>query len=114
MNSGESVGREVTLLDSNWTPEQTQGLLDSLRLKCGMPDWRPEALQRLHNWCSTHQEDATTVEGQLEFIAYELLHSFKAVGIFLKRAKTVEEARQAVQPYVSRLVLSPHTLAKFA
>ena len=43
--------------------------------------------------------------GQLEFIAYELLNSFQAVGMFLKRAKTVEEAREAVQPYVRRLVL---------
>ncbi len=95
----------MTLLDSGWTPEQAEGLLDSLKLDRGMPNWRPEALKRLHDWCSTHQEDATTVEGQLEFIAYELLHSFKSVGIFLKRAKTVEEARQAVQLYLRRLVL---------
>jgi hypothetical protein len=104
-SNGESVGREMTLLDSDWTPEQAQGLLDSLKLNCGMPDWRPEALKRLHDWCSTHHEDATKVEGQLEFIAYELLYSFKSVGIFLKRAQTVEEARQAVQLYVRRLVL---------
>ena len=80
-------------------------------LNRGMPDWRPEALKRLHDWCSTHQGDATKVEAQPEFIAYELLHSFKSVGIFLKRAKTVEEARQAVQLYVRRLVGARHTPA---
>ena len=30
-----------------------------------------------------------------EFIAHELLDSFQAVGCFLKRAKTVEEAKEA-------------------
>ena len=95
----------MTLPDSDWTPEQAEGLLDSLKLNRGLPDWRPEALKRLQDWCSTHHEDASTVEGQLEFVAFELLHSFKSVGIFLKRAKTVEEARQAVQLYVRRLVL---------
>jgi Phage tail lysozyme len=103
-SSGENVGRAMTLLDGDWTPQQAQGLLDSLKLNCGMPDWKPEALKRLRDWCTSHQEDATTVEGQLEFIAHELLHSFKAVGILLQRAETVEEARQAVQPYVRRLV----------
>jgi Phage tail lysozyme len=95
----------MTLPDSDWTPEQAEGLLDSLKLNRGLPDWRPEALKRLHDWCGTHQGDATNVEAQLEFIAYELLHSFKFVGICLKRAKTVEEARQAVQLYVRRLVM---------
>ena len=103
-SSGESVGREMTLLDGDWTSQQAQGLLDSLKINCGVPDWKAEALKRLCEWCSSHQEDATTVQGQLEFIAYELLHSFKAVGILLKRAETVEEAKHAVQPYVRRLV----------
>jgi hypothetical protein len=61
-SSEESVGREMTLLDSDWTPEQAQGLLDSLKLNRGMPNWWPEALKRLHDWCSTHQEDAGTVQ----------------------------------------------------
>jgi hypothetical protein len=94
----------MTLVDSDWSPEQAEGLLDSLKLSHGMPQWRPEALKRLHDWCSTHEEDAGTIQGQLEFIAHELLHSFKAVGILLKRAESVEEARLAVQPYVRRLV----------
>ena len=99
-SSGESVGREMTLLDGDWTSQQAR----SLKINCGVPDWKAEALKRLCEWCSSHQEDATTVQGQLEFIAYELLHSFKAVGILLKRAETVEEAKHAVQPYVRRLV----------
>jgi hypothetical protein len=37
--------REMTLPDSDWTPEQAEGLLDSLKLNRGLPDWRPEALK---------------------------------------------------------------------
>ena len=95
--------REMTLLDTGWTEEQAQGVLDSLKLNGGMPKWKPEHLQRLRDWSSTRQKDASTIEAQLEFIADELLHSFQAVGMFLKRAHTVEEAREAVRPYVRRL-----------
>lgn len=93
----------MTLLDTGWTEEQAQGLLDSLNLGGGEPDWKPEHLRRLHEWCSVHNKEWTTVEAQLDFIAYELLNSFQAVGLFLMRAKTVEEAREAVQPFVRRL-----------
>ena len=74
--------REMTLLDTGWTEEQAQGLLDSLKLNGGMPEWKPEHLQRLRDWSSTRQKDASTIEAQLEFIADELLHSFQAVGMF--------------------------------
>jgi hypothetical protein len=93
----------MTLLDTGWTEEQAQGLVDSLKLGGGEPAWRPEHLQRLHDWCSVHNKEWATVEAQLDFIAYELLNSFQAVGLFLKRAKTVEQAREAVQPFVRRL-----------
>jgi len=93
----------MTLLDTGWTQEQAQGLLDSLKLNGGMPEWKPEHLQRLRDWSSTRQKDASTIEAQLEFIADELLHSFQVVGMFLKRAHTVEEAKEAVRPYVRRL-----------
>jgi Phage tail lysozyme len=93
----------MTLLDTGWTEEQAQGLLDSLKLGGGQPDWKPEHLQRLREWCSTHDKEWTRVEAQLDFIAYELLNSFQAVGMFLKRAMTVEQAREAVQPFVRRL-----------
>ena len=93
----------MILLDTGWTEEQARGLVDSLKLGGGEPDWKPESLQRLHDWCRAHDTDWTTVEAQLDFIADELLKSFQAVGMFLKRAKTVEQAREAVQPYVRRL-----------
>jgi len=95
--------REMTLLDTGWTQEQAQGLLDSLKLNGGMPEWKPEHLQRLRDWSSTRQKDASTIEAQLEFIADELLHSFQAVGMFLKRAHTVDEAKEVVRAYVRRL-----------
>lgn len=47
--------------------------------------------------------DAATIDGQVEFIAYELCNGFQAIGMALKRAKTVEEAREVVEPYVRRL-----------
>jgi len=68
-----------------------------------MPEWKTEHLQRLRDWSRTRQKDASTIEAQLEFNADELLHSFQAVGMFLKRAHTVEEAKEAVRPYVRRL-----------
>jgi Phage tail lysozyme len=95
----------MTLLDNGWTEEQAQGLLDSLKLNGGTPRWKPEHLQRLQDWCSAYDKDPTTVEAQLEFVADELLNSFQAIALFLKRAKTVEQARGAVQPYVRRLAL---------
>src|SRR6187200_2645708 len=54
--------RQMTLLDTGWTQEQAQGLLDSLKLNGGMPKWKPEHLQRLRDWSSTRQKDASTIE----------------------------------------------------
>ncbi len=63
----------MTLLDDGWTAEQAKGLLDSLKLDGGIPEWETNYLQKLRDWCATHDEDWTTIEGQLEFVAYELL-----------------------------------------
>ena len=93
----------MTLLDQDWTEEQAQGFLDSLGLDGGTPRWKLEHLRRLSDWCSAHGEDSATIDGQLEFIAYELCNGFQAVGMALKQAKTVEEARGVVEPYVRRL-----------
>jgi len=93
----------MTLLDQDWTEEQAQGLLDSLNLDGGTPKWKLEHLRRLRDWCSAHGVDAATIDGQLEFIAYELCNDFQAVGMALKRAKTVEEAREVVEPYLRQL-----------
>jgi hypothetical protein len=93
----------MTLFDQDWTEEQAQGLLESLSLDGGTPKWKLEHLRRLRDWCSAHGKDSATIDGQLEFIAYELCNGFQAVGMVLKRAKTVEEAREVVGPYVRRL-----------
>jgi hypothetical protein len=53
--------------------------------------------------CRAHQKDHKTLEGQIEFIAYEFCNTHEAVGMALKQAKTVEEARAAVAPYVRLL-----------
>jgi Phage tail lysozyme len=93
----------MTLLDQDWTEVQAQGLLDALHLVGGTPNWKPEHLRRLRDWCSANGKDPATVDGQLEFVAYELCNSFQAVGRVLKQAKTIEEAREIVRPYVRRL-----------
>ena len=93
----------MTLLDQDWTEEQAQGLLDCLNLDGGPPRWKLEHLRRLRDWCSTHNREAGTIDGQLEFIAYELCNDFQAIGMALKRAKSFEEAARVVEPYVRRL-----------
>ena len=93
----------MTLLDQDWTQEQAQGLLDSLNLDGGTPKWKPEHLKKLRDWCSAHGKDSATVDGQLEFIAYELCNSYQGVGKALKQAKTVKESREAVEAYVRLL-----------
>jgi hypothetical protein len=93
----------MTILDSDWTEEQARALLDRLGLTGGLPRWKSEHLQKLHDWCSAHEKDHTTIEGQLEFIAYELCNSYEGIGMALKRANTAEEAGKAVEPYVTAL-----------
>jgi hypothetical protein len=93
----------MTILDQDWTEVQAQGLVDALNLMGGTPNWKPEHLRKLQDWCFANGIDPATVDGQLEFVAYELCNGFQTVGMVLKRAKTVEEAREIVRPYVRRL-----------
>jgi Phage tail lysozyme len=93
----------MSLLDIGWTEEQANGLLDGLRLRAGIPDWKPEHLQKLHDWCSAHGKDHKTIEGQIDFVAYELVNCYEKIGNALRQAKTVEEARMAAEPYIARL-----------
>jgi hypothetical protein len=86
-----------------WTEQQAQGLVDSLKLDGTIPNWKPEYLQRLHDWCSAHEKDPTTVEGQLDFIAYELRNCFEVIGRELDRAETKQAAIDAIEPYVRLL-----------
>jgi len=94
----------MTLFDQGWTEEHAKGLLDSLRLTGGVPHWKPEQLQKLQDWCLDHGKDHKSIEGQLEFVAYELRNAYQDIGMILRRAKTVEEARTAVEPYVKSLL----------
>jgi hypothetical protein len=93
----------MTLLDSGWTEEQAQGLLDGLGLSGSVPNWKPEHLQRLLDWCSARAKNHKAIEGQLEFIAFDLCNAHEAVGIALKQVNTREDARKAVEPYVTLL-----------
>jgi Phage tail lysozyme len=90
----------MTLLDNGWTEEQAQELISSLNLVGGPRYWKPEYRQKLHDWCSAHEKDQTTIEGQLDFIAYELRNSYQMIGNALDKAQTVEEAKEAVELFV--------------
>jgi hypothetical protein len=48
----------MTLFDNGWTEDQAKGLIDSLKLTGGVPDWKPEHLQKLHDWCKAQEKDA--------------------------------------------------------
>jgi hypothetical protein len=100
-------------LDDGWTEEQAKGLLDSFKLVGAVPNWKAEHLLKLYHWCVDHQTDQKTIEGQLEFIAYELCNSYAGIGMALKQARTVEEAREAVEPYVKLLRSNSGSLATF-
>ena len=93
----------MPLRDNGWMEQQAQGLFESLNLDGGTPKWKGEHLQRLRSWCSARGKDSTTIDGQLEFVAADLCDTYEGVGIALKRATTVAEARVAVAPYVTRL-----------
>ena len=94
----------MPLPDNGWTEQQAQGLLQSLNFDGGTPKWKREHLQRLRAWCSAHGKDAATVDGQLEFVADDLCNTYEGVGMALKRATTVSEARAAVAPYINRIM----------
>lgn len=94
----------MPLPDNGWTEEQAQGLFERLNFDGGTPKWKREHLQRLRAWCSAHGKDPATVDGQLEFVADDLCDTYEGVGMALKRATTVSEARAAVAPYINRVM----------
>jgi hypothetical protein len=94
----------MPLPDNGWTEEQAQGLFESLNFHGGTPKWKREHLQRLRSWCSAHGKDPATIDGQLEFVADDLCNTYEGVGMALKRATIVTEARTAVAPYINRLM----------
>jgi len=93
----------MAIVDNCWTEEQAQGLFDSLKLSGSVPNWKPEHLKRLHDWCAAHGKDQRTIECQFEFIAFDLCNDHQAVGMALKLAHTRQEAQRAVDPYVQLL-----------
>ena len=93
----------MTVFDRGWTAEHAKGLLDSLGLTGGTPHWKQEHLKKLQAWCSNRGRDHRSIESQLEFVAYELRNAYQDIGMALRRAKTVEEAKRAVEPYVREL-----------
>ena len=67
-----------------------------------------KVLQKLRDWCASREKDWTTIEAHLEFVAYELCHSYESIGAALKSATTVGEAKEAVEPYVRPIGASPN------
>src|SRR6476646_10648363 len=97
----------MAIVDNCWTEEQAQGLFDSLKLSGSVPNWKPEHLKRLHDWCAAHGKDQRTIECQFEFIAFDLCNDHQAVGMALKLAHTRQEAQRAVDPYVQLFARGP-------
>ena len=87
-----------------WNEEQAQALCDSIKFGGSNPPWKPEHLQKLHDWCSAHGKNPNTTEGQIDFIAYELRNCFEGIGRALDRAQNKQAAIEAIEPYV-RLLL---------
>lgn len=120
MNSRESIlsyvrerrcdaSREtINSLDAHgyWKDDQALALLDSLNLTGGRPKWKQEHIERLHDWCSAHEKKPNTLEGQLSFVGYQLLNTHEGIGRELYKAKTYDQAKEVVEPYV-RLLSEP-------
>jgi hypothetical protein len=84
MRSDQGGDEEMTPLNHGWTEEQVRATR------------KPQP-------CRRHPQD--TVEGQLEFISYELRNSYQIIGTALDKAKTVQEAKDVVELFVAILSL---------
>jgi hypothetical protein len=71
---------EMMTLFDGWTEEHAKALLDSLKLNGGVPHWKPECLKKLQEWCADHGKDHKSVEGQLDFVAFELRNAHQDIG----------------------------------
>ena len=91
------------LLDEGWSAEQAQAILDKLMLREGIPDWKPQHLQRFHDWCAAEGKSKNAMDSQLKFVACDLCNEHETIGTALKLARTLDEAKAAVDPYVSML-----------
>jgi hypothetical protein len=93
----------MTLVDDSWTEEQAQGLLDSLRIAGVVPDWKPEHLQKLYDWCSAHEKDHKPSKANLNSSPTSFATRTRGFGMALQLAQTRKEASKAVEPYVKAL-----------
>ena len=91
------------LLDEGWSAEQAEAVLDKLMLREGIPDWKPQHLKRFEECCAAEGKEKNAVDSQLEFVAYDLCNEHQTIGMSLKLARTLEEAKAAVVPYVRML-----------
>jgi hypothetical protein len=101
------VNEEVLrILREKWG--ETQALALSELVGAGLPwgddgcgsEWRRS---RLHDVCSSHGWDKTTLQGQLSFIAYDLKVCLAKISQQLQAAKTIAEAKEAAAPYFAKL-----------
>jgi hypothetical protein len=91
------------LLDEGWSAEQAQAIVDKLMLKEGIPDWKPHHLKRFEEWCVAERKSQNEVDSQLEFVAHDLCNEHEAIGMSLKLARNLEEAKAAIVPYARML-----------
>ena len=89
----------MTLLDNGWTDEadsraspQPEPRRWNSQVETGTPP-KVAILVR-----QVRKRTQTPCDGQLEFVAYELCNTYEGVGMALKHTKTVEAAREAVEP----------------
>jgi hypothetical protein len=87
------------LLDEGWSAEQAQAIVDKLTLKEGIPNWKPHHLKRFEEWCVAERKSQNEVDSQLEFVAHDLCNEHEAIGMSLKLARNLEEAKAAIVPY---------------
>ena len=101
----ENSREQINSVDSHgyWQDQQVLALIDSLKLTGGRPNWKQEYIDRLHDWCSAHEKNPNTVDGQLAFVGYQLLNTHEGIGRELNRAQTYEQAQEVVEPYVKLL-----------
>ena len=86
-----------------WKDHQVLALVDSLKLTGDRPKWKQEYIDRLHDWCSAHEKKPNTIDGQLNFVGYQLLNTHEGIGRELYRAETYDRVNEIVEPYVRLL-----------
>jgi hypothetical protein len=79
------------------TEEQAEGLLAG-----GVPRFTGDRLQLYMNWCGMHERDPRYPESIFAFMHEDLVGAALEIGDDVRRAKTAEDAAQALAPYRER------------